>query len=70
MKTLTYNTEQCPRCSRSHELVFEPLKNPREGFAYWAMCPVTKQPVILHSSGVALIKGLNEKKGDLNAPGI
>ena len=38
----------CQRCGRDHEdLEFEELKNPADEWKFWAMCPLTNQPVLL-----------------------
>lgn len=38
----------CARCHGDHaKLDFEPLSNPTDKFAFWALCPETHQPLLL-----------------------
>ncbi len=38
---------QCQRCGQDHEMDFAPLANPVDEYAWWGMCPVIEQPVLL-----------------------
>lgn len=38
----------CQRCGQDHsKLKFQPLTNPVDSFEWWALCPVTQEPILL-----------------------
>ncbi len=38
----------CPRCSQDHaDLEFSPLTHATDVWAWWAMCPVLGEPVLM-----------------------
>lgn len=38
----------CQRCGKTHtDLKFKPLKNPADEWDWWAMCPATRQPLLM-----------------------
>lgn len=42
------NVNQCQRCGNDHPaMVFWELTNPADNYKYWALCPVTDEPVML-----------------------
>lgn len=49
MKTsMTIDITGCQRCQQNHRAVkFQRLANPTNDIHWWAMCPVTKQPMYL-----------------------
>lgn len=45
---LVTTVKACQRCGEEHwQLTFEPLANPADEWTYWALCPRTKQPILL-----------------------
>jgi hypothetical protein len=49
--TLLCNLTKCIRCGKNHKrLTFKPFqKTPPSEFTHWALCPHTKEPVLLAS---------------------
>jgi hypothetical protein len=42
--------KRCARCGGDHlSLIFTPLSNPPHEFTHWAMCPVSKEPILMKS---------------------
>ncbi len=43
--------EGCQRCGGNHEMLrFAPLNNPVDEYAWWALCPTTKQPLLMRTT--------------------
>ena len=39
---------RCARCGKKHlDLEFKRLSQPRAEFQWWALCPKTKEPILL-----------------------
>lgn len=44
------NIRRCQRCRGDHDkLVFHALTNPRDDYKWWAICPDSKEPLLLVS---------------------
>lgn len=42
--------EACQRCGKTHEMLrFVPLYNPIDEYKWWALCPATKQPILMRT---------------------
>lgn len=37
----------CHRCEQMHDLVFHPLAKPIGEWDWWAVCPVSREPVLV-----------------------
>lgn len=47
-KTRTHDIGKCARCGRDHsQLQFIELLIPQDEFQYWAMCPITGEPILM-----------------------
>jgi hypothetical protein len=48
MKMRTVNIYGCARCGKRHkDMQFKELTGHKAEYNYWAMCPVTKEPILL-----------------------
>jgi hypothetical protein len=43
-----FTVDKCTRFGKKHfDVMFELLRNPPPEFDYWALCPLTQQPMLL-----------------------
>jgi len=49
LSTMTVAIRQCARCGGDHDpLLFYRFDRPPEGAEYWAECPVSGDPILMH----------------------
>ena len=67
MKTDNYTLDvtKCLRCNKNHKaLVFKPFKQSVTQYTHWALCPVTKEPMLTGYATLGDLPQLKKLKGE------
>lgn len=46
--TCRVTVQNCQRCGETHDLEFQTLSNPADEFTWWALCPATREPLLMY----------------------